>query len=145
MGTLEEMEAVGLTGSNYPGATGLLNHPTTGDDAVTLTTQGAGLTFADLTDQQVYQLIAGRMSNVISVSKEALGRHINTGMTVYLPGTQYELAYPPVPRRQRGSDAHARAHGRQPVDALHQGFSHQHRAGRGARQPHRIPEPQPTG
>ena len=34
-GSLETMEAVGLTGGGYEGATGLLNHPITGDDAVT--------------------------------------------------------------------------------------------------------------
>ena len=40
---------------------------------------------------QIRDLINGRLSNVIEISKEALGRNISTGMTVYLPGMQYDL------------------------------------------------------
>ena len=90
MGTLEEMEAVGLTGGGYDGATGLLNHAT-GTGQVTLTTQGSNMTFADLTSEQIRNLINGRISAVIEGSRETLGRNINTGMTVYLPGAQYDL------------------------------------------------------
>ena len=91
MGSLETMEAVGLTGGGYDGATGLLNHATTGTDAVTLTTQGSNMTFSDLTSEQIRNLINGRISNVIVVSRETLGRNVNSGMTVYLPGEQYDL------------------------------------------------------
>ena len=90
-GSLETMEAVGLTGGGYEGATGLLNHPITGDDAVTHSMQGASMTFADLTSEQIRNLINGRISAVIVGSRETLGRNINTGMTVYLPGEQYDL------------------------------------------------------
>lgn len=90
MGSLETMEAVGLTGGGYDGATGLINHSTaTGE--VTLTTQASNMTFSDLTSEQIRTLINGRLSNVITISKETLGRNINTGMTVYLPGEQYDL------------------------------------------------------
>ena len=35
--------------------------------------------------------ITGEISKVIENSAETLGRNINTGLTVYLPGTQYDL------------------------------------------------------
>ena len=91
MGSLETMEAVALTGGGYEGVTGLLNHPTTGTDAVTHTTQGSNMDIATLSSVNIRNLINGRLSNVIEVSKETLGRNINMGMTVYLPGTQYDL------------------------------------------------------
>lgn len=92
MGTMEKMEEVGLLGdSDVDGSTGLLNHATTGNDAVTLTTQASMNTFSDLTATQIRDLINGRISNVIEVSRETLGRNIATGMTVYLPGEQYDL------------------------------------------------------
>ena len=90
-GHLETMEAVGLTGGDYS-ENGLLNWPTgTGADQVNLQTQAASMTFADLTASQIYQLITGDISWVIENSKETLGRNINTGMSVWLPGTQYDL------------------------------------------------------
>ena len=90
MGTLETMEAVGLTGGGYA-EKGLTNLATSGTDSVTLTTQASNMTFSDLTAPQIRDLINGRISNVISSSKETLGRNITTGMTVYLPGEQYDL------------------------------------------------------
>ena len=90
MGTMETMEAVALTGGGYT-EQGLLNLPITGTDAVTRTAQGSNETFAEITAVEIRDLINGRVSNVIEVSKETLGRNISMGMTVYLPGEQYDL------------------------------------------------------
>ena len=89
MGTLEHMEDVGLTGAQYDD-TGLLNQPTSGTGAVTLVTQASNMTFNDLDAVGIRNLINGRVSNIISVSKETLGRNVTTGMSVYLPGEQYD-------------------------------------------------------
>ena len=86
-GTLETMEAVALTGGGYA-EPGLLNLPVAD---VTRTTQGANMTFAELTSVAIRNLINGRISNVIEITAETLGRNISTGMTVYLPGVQYDL------------------------------------------------------
>ena len=93
MGSLETMESVGLTGGGYANTTGLLNHAVSGTDPVpvNLNTQAASSTFAELTSDQMRDLINGDISSVINVSNETLGRNINTGMTVYLPGAQYDL------------------------------------------------------
>ena len=91
MGSLETMESVALTGGGYDNTTGLINHTTTGDDAVNLQAQGANMTFTDLTSEQIRTLINGDISWVISNSMETLGRNIKMGMTVYLPGEQYDL------------------------------------------------------
>ena len=90
-GTLETMEAVALTGGDYDEHPGLLNQPISGTDAVTRTVQDANATFADLTSVQIRNLINGRISNIIEITKEALGRTVTMGMTVYLPGPQYDL------------------------------------------------------
>lgn len=89
-GTMETMEAVGLTGGGYAEA-GLLNQPTTGTDSVTLNTQASNMTFEELTSEQIRTVINTDISNVIETSAETLGRNINTGMTIYLPGLQYDL------------------------------------------------------
>ena len=92
MGSLETMESVALTGGGYPNTTGLINHSAgTGDDDVNLQTQGGSMTFADLTSEQIRTLINGDISWVISQSMETIGRNIKMGMTVYLPGEQYDL------------------------------------------------------
>lgn len=96
-GTLESMEEMGLTGGDYSD-TGLLNHPTTDTAATAAGTrkvnhndQPASSTFAELNATQVRDLINKDVSNVIEGSKETLGRNVATGMTVYLPGPQYDL------------------------------------------------------
>ena len=89
-GSLETMEAVGLTGGGYE-EKGLLNLPTTGANKVILTTLADDNTFAELTSIEIRDLINGELSKMIENSKETLGRNINTGATVYLPGTQYDL------------------------------------------------------
>ena len=53
-------------------------------------TQPASSTFADLDAVGIRNLINGRVSNIIEVSKETLGRNVTTGMSVYLPGKQYD-------------------------------------------------------
>ena len=89
MGSLEAMEAVAFTGDGYDNATGLVNQPTTGDGAVRSVT--APNTFTSATAEQIRTMITGEISKVIENSAETLGRNINMGMTVYLPGTQYDL------------------------------------------------------
>ena len=93
-GTMETMEAVGLTGGGYDGATGLLNHATASAASATqvqLSTQGSNMTFADIGSTEIRTLINGEISGIISGSMETLGRNISEGMTVYLPGEQYDL------------------------------------------------------
>ena len=92
MGSLESMEEVALTGGGYADTTGLINHPSgTADNQVRLETQGASATFLDLTAEQLRTAINTDISWVIENSAETLGRNINTGLTVYLPGDQYDL------------------------------------------------------
>ena len=89
-GSMERLEAVALYGAGYDGVTGLINHATgTGDNQVR--TSAAPQTFTIATAEQIRTMITGEMSKVIENSRETLGRNINTGMTVYLPGTQYDL------------------------------------------------------
>ena len=90
-GSLEKMEAVALTGSSYTYTTGLINHNTTGTDPVNVETQGVSMTFSDLTSEQTRTLINTNISWVIENSAETLGRNISMGMTVYMPGDQYDL------------------------------------------------------
>ena len=89
MGSLETMEAVALVGGGYNDTTGLCNQPTTGTGAVR--TSNAAQTFDAGTAEQVRTSITTEISKVIENSAETLGRNINMGMTVYLPGTQYDL------------------------------------------------------
>lgn len=88
-GTMETMESVGLTGGDYP-EKGLLNLAT-GTGEVNLSTQASNMTFADLTAVAVRDLINGTISKVIEGSKETMGRQVNSGLTVYLPGEQYDM------------------------------------------------------
>ena len=91
-GTMETMEAVGLTGGNITGVRGLLNLPYNSgpaDDRVTRT--AATQTFESMTSIEIRNLINSELSAVIEVSRETIGRNISSGMTVYLPGTQYDL------------------------------------------------------
>ena len=86
-GTLERMESLGLTGGY--GTRGLLNQMTgTGDMVQTSASTNA---FANLTTVQIRDAINDQISLVIENSAETLGRNVSTGMTVYLPGTQYDL------------------------------------------------------
>ena len=87
-GTMETMQRVGLTGGGYA-ENGLLNLATSGADSVNHSTASA--TFEDSTAVQIRSLINGQLSQVIEDSQEAIGSDINTGMTVYLPGKQYDL------------------------------------------------------
>ena len=93
-GSLETMEAVALTGGGIDGVTGLINHSAATSPSgvqVNLQTQGNNMTFSDLTSEQIRTLINTDISWVISNSAETLGRNIRMGMTVYLPGDQYDL------------------------------------------------------
>ena len=91
VGSLETMEAVAFTGGGYDGATGLVNQPTTGTGTDVVRSSTAGQTFANGTAEQIRTSITTELSKVIENSAETLGRNINTGMTVYLPGEQYDL------------------------------------------------------
>ena len=90
MGAMETMEAVGLTGGEYA-ERGLLNLPVTGTDSVVRNVQMSGMTFAELESPAIRDLINGELSAVIEGSRETLGGILNMGMTVYLPGPQYDL------------------------------------------------------
>ena len=91
MGSLEKLEEVAFIGDRaIPDSRGLCNQPTTGDDRVR--TSNSPNPFASATAEQIRTYITGEISKVIENSAETLGRNINTGMTVYLPGTQYDLA-----------------------------------------------------
>ena len=88
MGSLETMEAVAFTGGGFAGATGLVNQATT---TGAVRTSNAPQTFSAGTAEQIRTLVTQEISKVIENSAETLGRNINTGMTVYLPGAQYDL------------------------------------------------------
>ena len=86
-GSLEKMEEVGLLGEE--GDPGLLT--LTASDGVVIGTQPEGQTFESMTAVQIRNLINGEMSRIIDDSKETFGRNIRDGMTIYLPGAQYDL------------------------------------------------------
>jgi len=86
-GAMNKMEKVGLIGEyNYPG---LFTLPTTGDEAVVHYT--ADEKFENMTSIEIRNLISLQMSRVIQMTEETIGRDISDGMTVYLPGPQYDL------------------------------------------------------
>lgn len=85
-GTLEKMEEVGLLGEeNYRGLLTL----NAASDGVQVTS--APDTFENMTAVEIRNLINGEISRVIEESRETIGRNISDGMTVYLPGLQYDL------------------------------------------------------
>ena len=93
-GSLETMEAVALTGGGFEGVTGLINHGSAASPTgtqVQLYTQAANMAFDDLTSEQIRTLINTDVSRIIENSRETLGRNVDTGMTVMLPGLQYDL------------------------------------------------------
>ena len=91
-GSLKTMERTGLLGDGqYQGLFNLDAAATPTGDQVQLSTQAASMTFSDLTATQIRSLINGEISAIISDSAETIGRNLNTGMTVYLPGEQYDL------------------------------------------------------
>ena len=87
---IDEMEKVAFTGGKY-GNTGLFNHAITGASAVKHVT--ADQTFEDMNPVEIRNLINGELSDVITRSKEVVGRtpRLMGGMTLYLPGKQYDL------------------------------------------------------
>ena len=94
-GSLETMEAVALIGADQATTgsgtvRGLCNQLLTGTGAVRR--RVASATFAAAaTPEIIRNEINGEISAVIENSYETMGRNINTGLTVYLPGTQYDL------------------------------------------------------
>ena len=88
---MDAMEQVAFTGGGYPGARGLFNLSTTGSQSVTSKT--ADQAFADSGPVEIRNLINAELSDVISRSKEVIGRspRLMDGMTVYLPQAQYDL------------------------------------------------------
>ena len=92
MGSLEKLEEVAFTGDrDISGTTGLVNQPTTGTGTDVVRTANASNPFASATAEQIRTMITAEISKVIENSAETLGRNISTGMTVYLPGEQYDL------------------------------------------------------
>ena len=89
-GMMDTMEAVGLTGGDYA-EKGIFNQPHTGTGAVTRSTASAKWN-ALTTDvaSTIRKEITDELSGIIEDSKETFGRTINTGMTVFLPGPQYD-------------------------------------------------------
>ena len=88
-GTLETMEYTGLLGGGYPDTYGLLNLPITGTDRV-IRTAAAGA-WSGRTAVQIRDDISGQLSAVIESSNETVGRNLTQGMSIYLPGEQYDL------------------------------------------------------
>ena len=88
---MNEVERVAFTGGDYPSATGLFNHPTSGANGVTQ--RDADKTFSDMSVVEIRTLINDQLSNVITASEEVVGRvpRLMEGMTVYLPQTQYDM------------------------------------------------------
>ena len=90
-GSLETMESVALTGGEEESG-GLCNLPTGSSNEDRVTSSAAPKTFAASTAVEIRNLINGTISAVIEQSRETLGRNLSQqGMTVYLPGTQYDL------------------------------------------------------
>ena len=86
-GTLETMEEVGLLGEGDE--PGLLTLPITGSNSVVHIT--ADQKFEDMNAVEIRTLINTNLTRVINDTKETIGRNLTTGMTVYLPNTQYGI------------------------------------------------------
>ena len=86
-GTLEKMEEVGLLGEE--GEPGLLTLPSSGDKAPTV--MDVSSAFEDMTPVEIREVINTRLSSIIDRTAETFGRNITAGMTIYLPGKQYDL------------------------------------------------------
>jgi hypothetical protein len=88
----DHIEIVGIEGDTsgfYP-FKGLINQTTgTTGDTVRLATQGNNQTFNDLTGDEMAQLVADDVSQLIEDSSEIIGRNINDGLTLYLPIAQH--------------------------------------------------------
>lgn len=95
-GTMETMEAVGLTGGDYA-EKGLLNQPygNQGQAAQRVTQRALDdaerFSAANQTAQGIRSIINQALSKVISDSKETIGMTIAEGLTIYLPGFEYDL------------------------------------------------------
>ena len=91
-GAMETMEAVGLTGGDYA-EKGLLNLAYDATDATPVRTTTSTKWSAISTEQSITirNRINGELSSLIDDSSETVGRDITAGMTVYLPGPQYDL------------------------------------------------------
>ena len=103
-GTMETMEEVALLGYSVDGNLGsglidrgLLTQETPSVSGATPTgdqvwwkEQGENENIENLSPVQTRTLITKEISAVIEQSKETVGRQINSGMTVYLPGPQYD-------------------------------------------------------
>ncbi len=90
-GAIKHIEQIGISGSPEKNIQGLINQT-----GVTVTT--APGTFASSTDGQlIVSTINTAINQIIVQSNEVFGRTIRTGLTVYLPPTQYNymntLAY----------------------------------------------------
>ena len=88
-GAMDHIEMVGLEGDSERGLRGLTNL-TTGTGQVTLTSL-TSLTWATRTAAQIRATIVGEIGAVISSTMEVFGRQIRSGLTVYLPTTQFNL------------------------------------------------------
>ena len=90
-GEMETMEATALTGGEY-GDLGLLNlRYNSGPSADRVLHETSDQEFSAMTSQEIRNLINGEISSLIESSKETMGRNVRAGMTVYLPGPQYDL------------------------------------------------------
>ena len=87
MGAMDHIEEVGLEGDSARSLLGLINLPVTGRNKVTRA--NASNTFTQLTSEQIRDLITTAIGEVISDTSEVFGRQIRSGMTVYLPVTEF--------------------------------------------------------
>lgn len=84
-GAIKHIEKVGIIGSTKKNLKGLINQT-----AVTATTASA--TFASSTDgQSIVTTINNAINQIISQTNEVFGRTIRTGLTIYLPVTQFNI------------------------------------------------------
>ena len=91
--SMDEMERVAFMGGGYPGATGLFNHSTAASPSSSQVPRvTADKNFDDMTAVEIRTLINNQLSDVISDSREQVGRQpaLMSGMTVYLPQKQYD-------------------------------------------------------
>ena len=88
-GCMETMEQVAFTGGNY-GNAGLFNLPTSGANKVNH--RFVEKVFQGMLATDIRSLINQELSAVIEASQEVIGRQpgLVSGMTVYLPGKQYD-------------------------------------------------------
>ena len=89
-GSMNHIERIAFTGDTDRDWTGLTNLATgTGMDTAQLTTRSSGTGFSTLDAEELRAAISGYIGDLIDDTFEIVGRTLRSGLTIYLPITQF--------------------------------------------------------